>query len=367
VGVGARLRAGRTARAARRERVADLLLVVDRFACRGGAPCLSIRIVGAHPTPGELESDEKRATLTVLERWVHLDVHRARLGEIDDPLRALWDFDDLDLSEARFRARAAETSGSDRAEVLTQLARVHGLRGSFDEGDELLNEASSLAGTHSLAAARVDLERGRLRRSSGDTEAALPLFESAFAVALDAGAAFVAADAAHMAALAASAREAFVTWTRRGIGVAERHEGAAYWVGPLQNNLGWEHYEAGEYEPALEAFRAALAARERDPDNADGIELALYAVGKTLRALGRSAEAVPLLQRAVASAARRGHEDGWYHEELAEEYASVGRHEDAREQAKLAIPLLERDDPTLAEDTERRERLSELVSGVTSL
>jgi tetratricopeptide (TPR) repeat protein len=275
----------------------------------------------------------------------------------------LWDFDDLDASEARFRARAHETAGLERAEVLTQLARVHGLRGNFDEGDGLLNEASGLAGTHSLAAARIDLERGRLRRSSGDTQAALPLFESAFAVALDAGAAFVAADAAHMAALAAPGREAFVTWTRRGIEVAETNEGASYWVGPLQNNLGWEYYEAGDYEPALEAFRAALAARERDPDNADGIELALYAVGKTLRALGRSAEAVPLLRRAVASAAKRGHQDGWYHEELSEEYAALGRHEDAREHARLAIPLLERDDPTLAEDAERAGRLASLAAG----
>jgi tetratricopeptide (TPR) repeat protein len=272
----------------------------------------------------------------------------------------LWDFDDLDASEARFRARASETSGPERAEVLTQLARVHGLRGSFDEGDALLDEASGLADRRSLAAARVDLERGRLRRSSGDARAALPLFESAYAVALDAGAAYVAADAAHMAALAAPDRDGLVAWTRRGIEVAETHEGAAYWLGPLQNNLGWEYYEAGDYEPALAAFRAALAARERDPDNADGVELALYAVGKALRALGRSAEAVPLLQRAVASATKRDHVDGWYHEELAEEYAALGRHEDAREQAKLAIPLLERENPSFGDDAERSARLRAL-------
>jgi tetratricopeptide (TPR) repeat protein len=251
--------------------------------------------------------------------------------------------------------------------VLTQLARAQGLRASFDEGDALLNEASRLAGADALAAARVDLERGRLRRSSGDTEGALPLFESAYAAALDAGAAFVAADAAHMAALAAGGRDEFVTWTKRGIEVAETHEGARYWLGPLQNNLGWEHYEAGEYEPALAASLAALAAREREPDDADGIELALYAVGKTLRALGRSAEAVPLLQRAVASAAKRGHEDGWYHEELAEEHAAVGRADDARAHARLALPLLERDDPPFKEDAQRRGRLADLASDTPSV
>ena len=95
---------------------------------------------------------------------------------MSDPLRPLWDFDDLDATEARFRAL--------RAEALTQLARVEGLRDRFDEGDRLLDEVVE---QDARVRIRVDLERGRLRRSSGDKEAALPLFESAFAKALDAG------------------------------------------------------------------------------------------------------------------------------------------------------------------------------------
>ena len=51
-----------------------------------------------------------------------------------DPLRPLWDFDDLDATEARFRAL--------RAEALTQLARVQGLRGDYESGDRLLDEVS---------------------------------------------------------------------------------------------------------------------------------------------------------------------------------------------------------------------------------
>jgi tetratricopeptide (TPR) repeat protein len=282
---------------------------------------------------------------------------------MSDPLRELWDFDDLDASEARFRARLAEEpSAAARAELLTQLARVHGLRGDFQDGDAILDEAVSLAGTSAIANARIDLERGRLRRSGGDPAAALPLFESAFAVALSAGASFVAADAAHMAALAAPDREDLVAWTKRGMEVAETHEGAWYWIGPLLNNLGWEYYEAGELEPALDAFERALAARERDPENVAAIELALYAVGKAMRALGRSDEAMPLLERAIGSADARGHADGWLHEELAEEYAALGRNADARVQAQLAVPLLDRDDPSFAKDTERRERLASLAS-----
>lgn len=281
---------------------------------------------------------------------------------MDDALRALWDFEDLAGSESRFRERLAEeTSDPRRAEVLTQLARVHGLRGEFSDGEALLDEAVTLGRGNEAVDARIDLERGRLRRSSGDPDAAHPLFESAYTGALETEQYFLAADAAHTCALVAGSREGFVDWTQRGIHLAEAHEGAAYWSGSLLNNLGWEYYEAGELEPALDAFERALAARERDPENRGAIELALYAVGKALRALGRPGEALPLLERAVSSAEGRDHADGWLHEELAEEYAAVGCAADARAQAQLAIPVLQRDDASFAEDAERKERLRELA------
>jgi tetratricopeptide (TPR) repeat protein len=219
-----------------------------------------------------------------------------------DDLRSLWDFDDLDSTEQRLRAELARALDDDaRAEVLTQLARVEGLRGEFDGGERLIQEAAAVAGDNATAGARIDLERGRLRRSSGDAEAALPLFESAFAIAREAGASFIAADAAHMTALAAPDAAGFVAWTRRGIELAESDDDARYWLGPLLNNLGWNYYDAGDFEPALDAFERALCAREEDPGNAEAVEIARYAVGKSLRALGRSEEAQPLLLEADPS------------------------------------------------------------------
>ncbi len=279
-----------------------------------------------------------------------------------DRLRPLWDFDDLDASEERLRAQlSAEASDGGRAEVLTQLARVEGLRGEFAAGEQLLAEAKTLAGVSAVAAVRIDLERGRLYRSSGDREAALPLFESAFARALDTREWLIAADAAHMAALAAPDREGFIAWTQRGIALAEEHTDAEYWLGPLLNNLGWEYYEAGEHEAALDAFERALRARERDPANRPAIEIARYALGKALRALGRSEEAIPLLEQAVAWAEAERKPDGWFHEELAEEYAAVSRDAEARAQALAAIPLLEAADPSFVEDAERTARLRTLA------
>jgi tetratricopeptide (TPR) repeat protein len=233
---------------------------------------------------------------------------------VGDRLRSLWNFDDLDESERRFREQLErEADDEERAEVLTQLARIEALRGRFDEGERLLAEAESRVGSHP----RIDLERGRLLRSRGDERAALPLFVSAF----EFGEGFLAADAAHMAALVDPAGPA--AWTRRGLELAAADPDAAYWEGPLLNNLGWAHFEAEEYEQALDAFEGALRARKRDPTNEYAIEIARYAVGKTLRALGRPAEALPLLEQAVAWATAAGRRDPFFEEELAEITAAL--------------------------------------------
>ncbi len=260
-----------------------------------------------------------------------------------DRLRRLWDFTDLDGSEARLRAQLElESDASGRAEVLTQLARVEGLRGRFDEAERLVAEAGVEAGGSPIVSARVDLERGRLLNSSGDRTTALPLFERAFRSALDADEEFVAVDAAHMAAIAAEG-ESVEDWTQRGIDLAETSEepGVDYWLGPLHNNLGWHLVETGDLERALDTFRRALQARERDPDKAEEIEIARYAVAKALRLLGRPGEAAPLLQQAIEWTKTVGKPDGWFPEELAECYAALGRNKEARKQAALARALFE--------------------------
>ena len=281
---------------------------------------------------------------------------------MSDWLRAYWDFGDLEASEQRFRELlSTEEKDGRRAEVLTQLARVYGLRGDFEEGERLLGEAEAFAGHDTAARVRIDLERGRLRRSGGDREAALPLFESAFAAAVRAGEGFLAGDAAHMAALAAPDFEGFGAWTERGIELGEADESARYWLGPLLNNLGWEHYDAGRHEEALQAFERALAERERDPANTDALRLAHYAVAKALRALGRPTEALEHAEWTVASAEAGGAPDGWYEEELAETYAARGRQADAAVHAGRALTLLPEADSSFEPDGERAMRLRDLA------
>jgi tetratricopeptide (TPR) repeat protein len=211
-----------------------------------------------------------------------------------DRLRALWDFDDHDGSEQRLREQLErETDGEGLAEVLTQLARVEGLRERFDRGEELIRQAEALAGASVVARIRIDLERGRLLRSAGDPDGAMPRFEAAYSAAIAAGEMFLAVDAAHMCAIAAPDRGARRRWAQRGIEIAQASSDrdVVYWLGPLYNNLGVDHAEAGEDEAALEDFQRALEVRLLYPENPQAIRWARESVAEALRALGRNEEA----------------------------------------------------------------------------
>jgi tetratricopeptide (TPR) repeat protein len=238
---------------------------------------------------------------------------------VADRFRPLWDFGDLEASEKRFRAQLEqETTEAGRAEVLTQLARVEGLRGEFVRCAQLLDEAEPLAGSDPAANIRLELERGRMFRSSGDPEAAFPLFKDAFVRAVEAGERYLAGDAAHMCAICVEDRAVQEEWTQRGL-----EGGDPYWAGPLYNNLGWAYFDAGDHAYALDLFELALEARERDPDNEAALAFAKYCVGVARRALGRPEEALPMLEAAVAWTQDAGKPDAEYERELAEARAAL--------------------------------------------
>jgi len=207
---------------------------------------------------------------------------------VGDRLRPVWDFNDLDGSRQRFHTLLeSEETDVGRAEVLTQLARVDGLEERFEEGDRLLDEAAALAGDAPIVEARLDLERGRLRRSAGDPAAALPMFERSFEAALAIPHEFIAVDAAHMVAIAAPDRESRLVWADRGIELAKSSgdPDVVGWLGSLYNNVGWDYFDAGEYEVALDWFERALVERERRPDEPERIQHAVEAVEEARRML----------------------------------------------------------------------------------
>lgn len=177
-------------------------------------------------------------------------------------LDQLWDFENPETSEARFR-EAISSGGYDadeKAELETQLGRAIGLQGRFEEADALLD---AIDGDEPTVAVRVLLERGRLLNSSGHAQMAVPLFEQAAELADHLGEEFLAVDALHMLALADSAHAE--TWTRSALEYASsaQNDRTKRWVVALHNNLGWSLHEAGRCTEAMVEFQLAEQWAER--------------------------------------------------------------------------------------------------------
>lgn len=222
----------------------------------------------------------------------------------------LWDFDDPAASRSRFEAVAAV--------VRTQIARSHGLAGDFQAAHRVLDETADIAGEPRV---RVLLERGRVLRSSGDAEAAIPFFREAYDRALQHGFAGLAADAAHMLALVLPGEHE--QWAHRGLAAAEGSSDplALGMVGALLNNLGWQLADAGRWEEAYPLFDRAVAARARvaqslgSDSSVKSLHVARWTRARAARALGRREEALAELRELAATPA--GSADPFVAEEIA--------------------------------------------------
>ena len=136
------------------------------------------------------------------------------------------------------------------------------------------------------------------------------------------------------------------------------HEEASYWLGPLLNNLGWEHYEAGDFDAALDAFERALrgarGGRRQRPRQSRS---------RATPSARRSARSAAPTRRSRSSSRRsRGPRRARTRPTAGSTRSSrrstppLGRTDDARAQAQLAIPLLERDDSVVLGATSRAAR-----------
>lgn len=176
-------------------------------------------------------------------------------------LDELWDFGDPARSEARLRAAVeAESDASTRAELETQVARALGLQERFAEAEGVL---STVPVTAPAVTVRVALERGRLRNSAGDPDAARPLFELAAEAAASADLTFLRVDALHMLAIVDP--EHSPEWTGRALEVLDptTDPRTRRWLVSLHNNAGWAHFDAGRTTDALSEFEKALDAASR--------------------------------------------------------------------------------------------------------
>jgi hypothetical protein len=178
-------------------------------------------------------------------------------------LDRLWDFDNPELSEQRFREAMTDEryDADERAELATQLGRAIGLQGRFEEADALLDAIDGE--DEPTIGVRIVLERGRLLNSSGHPAMAVPLFEQAAELGDHLGEEFLAVDALHMLAIADADHAEL--WTRSALEYASTaHDpNTRRWMVALHNNLGWSLHGAGRLTEALVEFQLAEQWAER--------------------------------------------------------------------------------------------------------
>ncbi len=228
-------------------------------------------------------------------------------------LRHVWDFEDPAASEQRFRDLAATTAEPVSTHAWTQVARALGLQERYDEGHAVLD---GLVAGDAESQVRVELERGRLLRSAGSSEAARPRFEAAAGAAARAGLEELEVDALHMVALVVepteqlAAQHAALARARTASATAARD-----WDASILNNIGMAHADAGDHGAALAAFEDALAARERIGDDAR-TRVARWMVAWSLRHLGHTERAREMQLALRTELDALGEHDPYVDEEL---------------------------------------------------
>lgn len=288
------------------------------------------------------------------------------------PIDSLWDYSRPADSERRFREilpRARETGGPGYlAELLSQIARTHSLRGQFPQAETLLAEAeAALQGVppdgEPRARVRILLERGRVLNSSGRPAEAAEPFRRAYELARASGEEFLEVDAAHMLGIVLPGDEG-IGWNLRGI---ERARASAElrvrgWLGPLHNNLGWTLADRGDYREALAHFRESREAYEAR-GAAGPVRVARWSAAKMQRLLGEVEIALAEQEALAREWEEAGAPDGYVCEELGECLLLLGRGEEARPHFARAYRLLAGDAHLTRNEPDRLQRLRDLGGG----
>ncbi|MAE70687.1 MAG: hypothetical protein CME06_09490 [Gemmatimonadetes bacterium] len=318
---------------------------------------------------------------------VHLSLIAVLLGAAPDSsadeealpaFDRLWNYSDPAATETAFREILPRAEKSDelsyRVELLTQIARAEGLQGKSEAAHATLDQAERLLPPEGMARARLRyfLERGRAHNGipgATDPEVdarkskARPYFIQAWELAGTAKEDALALDAAHMMGIIEPPARA-LEWSERALDLAEKTADprARGWLGPLYNNIGWAHHDAGDYDKALALFRKGVDFHaERGPSRQ--LRIAKWTVARTLRSLGRLDEALGAQESLLDEWKSAGEDSPYVIEELGECLHALGRVDEARPHFREAHELLSKDEWLSENEPERIERLKKMGDG----
>lgn len=250
-------------------------------------------------------------------------------------LAPLWNFDDPEASEQRFRAALQAAVGDDALILQTQIARTYGLRKDFSKARDLLNSIQpSIANAGPETRARYQLEFGRTYASAThppesvtieSTQRARAAYHSALEIARDAHLDSLAIDAVHMLAFVDTTPSDQLKWGQAALAIVETSSqpAAKQWEASIRNNIGYALHQLQRYQEALVEFQQALVIRERGTD-AKSIRIARWMVAWTLRALHRNDEARDIQLRLEREGDAAGEPDPDVFEELEILYRDMG-------------------------------------------
>lgn len=262
---------------------------------------------------------------------------------------ALWTINDPVEGQVQLKRATAEYPGS-ADELQTQIARSLGLQGRFDEAWEELSKISKM---HSpIVEIRVQIEKGRLKNSSGNRNDAKPYFLKALELAEKGHFDYYAIDAAHMLGIVSEGQES-IRWNELALRLAvnSKVRRAQNWKGSLLNNLGWTYFSIGDFNTALITFESAFDFQKMAGDPVR-IRVARWTVGRCLRALKRYDEAFAIQNDLIQYP-----EQGYVSEELGELLLVLERPEEAKPRLKRAYELLSQ---RLGSDPSQKTRLTRL-------
>jgi tetratricopeptide (TPR) repeat protein len=261
-------------------------------------------------------------------------------------LAPLWNYNNPEISEQRFRAALENATGDDALILQTQIARTYGLRKDFATARETLKSiAISVPSAGAGVRARYELELGRTYASAAhspelQTSEANSIARAAYLRALEIAKSArqddLAVDAIHMLAFIDTGAAEQLKWGQEALAVVETsaQPAAKSWEASIRNNIGYALHQLGRFDEALAQFQQAVVLRERGA-NAEAIRTAYWMVAWTLRSLGRLDEALKIQLRLEHECDVAKAPDAFVYEELEILYRKNGSENLANKYAEL--------------------------------
>ena len=264
-----------------------------------------------------------------------------------EELDLLWNPLDAVASEVAFRAlllsteELAECDRYGSIEILAWIARAEAVQGKFSEsrttleqGEKLLQEPEAVYAVS--VKIRWLLERGRLYVLEKTPSRAQNLFSAAWTLANSSGEDSLAVEAAQMIA-ASESPKAQQEWIMRAITIAENSQiqKTKKWLGSLHSTLGWKLFDVRQFEKSLEIFQKALRNFKAYGTEREAF-VAQWSIGRVLRALGKTEEALTIQKSLLSEIDLQGRRDGRLYEELAECLQTLKRTTEAQSYFELA-------------------------------